>query len=165
MDILHLVKKDHDQIRAEMSALLLETSAGELRTRALFLGDTLGRLIDLKNDLLYPEAEGQGGQIDRALLRIRDYEKEIRTKLETLQNAEKQEDGDMKIIFIFKDLSILASAYFDFSEEWLLPRIRKIVSTVCREELGQVYADSRTDSFDFKKVSASSNWSLTPNRC
>lgn len=151
LDLLHLIKRDHEAIRSGIKSVL-EGSMVSCDDQILvnILAET-EKVMGLKDDLLYPEAENVGNQVSRCLERVRLAEGEIREQIRQIRRFLEQcsSSGESEIVSIFNRLHNLIESYFTLEEEWLLPRLRQIIPTSFREDLGELY---------FEACSENRNW-------
>lgn len=146
MDILSILKAEHDHIRDGFTKL---ARAGGVKARqALFeeLVQDIQMHLTLEKEYLYPElaqlfagaealvdiGQANGAAIGRRLKNV--------SKLATKPSGEK--DGYDKKEADLRD-SVLK--HFDFAEQSLMPKVRGLVRTEEREDIGQLFLDVKDE--------------------
>ncbi len=146
MDCLHFIKSHHDAIR-DAFAVLLATDGVKIR-RAMV--DDLARdvhvYVALEKEYLYPEVGGlfPGGDSVAAAGVANGAAITRRTKaLKALaaKPANEQEDFQKRL----RELHDSVLKHFDQEEQILMPKIRAMIRTEDREDLGQVFLEVKTE--------------------
>lgn len=146
MDCLHFIKTQHDALRTALAAL---SAADGVKVRRSVVGD-LARDVQvylaLEKDYLYPEIAGlfpgadvvaaAGTANGAALVRRIKALKALVAK-----NAAEQ-DGYPKKLKEFEE-SLLK--HFEQEEQVLMPKMRSMIRTEDREDLGQVFLEVQSE--------------------
>ena len=146
MDVLHFLKSDHDSIRASLD---LVVAADGVKTRRIHLED-LAKLLQvhlvLERDYLYPEISGLflgvDAVIDLGLATAALTSKRLKLLVKLASKPADEQEGIDKRVAELRE-SILK--HFDHEEQHLLPKMRYLIRTEDREDLGQVFVDVRDD--------------------
>ncbi len=140
MDVLQIIKADHDSVRNLL--FILETADAKHRVDLIErLRSELSLHTKIEESYLYPEvadltAERLPGFFDFCIANHRT----IVRSLELVRKAAASSDEDA-FSKSFQSLNKVVSSHFEAEEDQLMPLIRKSVSTPEREELGVVFED------------------------
>jgi hemerythrin-like domain-containing protein len=147
MDLLFLLKLEHDQIRALLSLLSAEPSQDALRESLRSLEQLSMRLIKMEADFLFPEVDNLFAGVDHILSNALNNQGKIAALLlainELLSSAGEASNEFSETLSLL--LKTIESHVAD-QQEFLIPRIRKLISTKDREELGQVFLEFREEA-------------------
>jgi hemerythrin superfamily protein len=147
MDLLFLLKLEHDQIRTLLSLLSSEPSQDVLRERLRALEQISTRLIRIEADFLFPEVDNLFAGVDHILSNAMNNQGKISSLLSSI-NELLSGDGASSSEFS-ETLSLLLKtieSHVADQQEFLIPRIRKLIPTKDREELGQVFLEVRGEA-------------------
>jgi hypothetical protein len=147
MDVLHFLKTNHDTIRAEL-ARLVELDGVKARRAEL---DELARAVQmhlvLERDYLYPEVSGlfSGAEalVTAGLAEAAVIEKRLKAITKLAAKPAAEQDGFDKRL---DELRAAVIGHFDQEEQMLMPKIRELIRTEDREDLGQVFLDAKADA-------------------
>jgi hypothetical protein len=146
MDILTILKTEHDLIRAGFTKL--ESCDGVKNHRAMVedLGRTLQIQLTLQKDYLYPEIAGlffgaenlvdvglaNGATIARRLKAVlKEAAKPLVARAAFEKKVAELREGVLK--------------HFEAEEQLLMPKVRGLIRTEEREDIGQLYLDMKED--------------------
>ena len=146
MDVLHFIKTDHDALRAALAEL--QAAAGVKLRRQHF--DELTKLLNihltLQKDYLYPEIAGlfPGAQalVDIGLAHASGITKKSKALGKLIAGPAAEQVGFEKKFVELKD-AILTQIQAE--EASLLPKMRDLIRTEEREDLGDVFQDAHAD--------------------
>jgi hypothetical protein len=146
MDILSILKAEHDQIRTELNKL--ESSDGVKARRTLI--ESLARDIQvhltLEKDYLYPEIAGlfPGAEtlVDIGQANGSAISRRLKLLVKMAAKPLAEQAGYDKKEAELKD-SLLR--HFDFEEQNLMPKVRGLIRTEEREDIGQLFLDVRDE--------------------
>ena len=147
MDLLFLLKLEHDQIRALLLLLSSGPSQEILRDRLRALEQISTRLIRIEADFLFPEVDNLFVGVANILSNAVNNQDKI-TSLLSVINELMLSDGEPSHEFS-ETLALLLKtieAHVADQQEFLIPRIRKLIPTKDREELGQVFLEVRGEA-------------------
>lgn len=146
MDVLHVIKSDHDLIKKAFDEL--EAADGAKTRRAAF--DELSRVVQVHlafgKDHLYPEINGlfPGSEalVDIGLAQASVVGKRLKIVSKLIVAPASEQGGFAKRVAELKE-SVLA--YLLAEENQVLPRMRDLIPTQDREDLGEVFQEVLTD--------------------
>ena len=145
MDVLQLIKEDHDNIRRLIAAL---DTAGKVARKTL--ANSLSRDIQihlhLEREYLYPEVSGlfpEGEVMVRLSLANHG---EILKILKNVETAAGKSPSVQKNFATYLDsLKAKVEGHFKMEEDNFMPKIRHLISTEDREDLGQVFIEVKDE--------------------
>ena len=146
MDILHFLKSHHDAITAACSQLETTTCINQRRLEFAALTQRLEAYMTLEQDYLYPEIAGLFPGADNlvaigaANAAIIDRHLKSLAKLWS-KSGEEQPDFAPHLA----ELHAVLVKHFEQEEQILMPKMRTLMRTEDREDLGQVFADAEAD--------------------
>jgi len=146
MDVLHFIKSHHDSLREGLARL---TAAEGVKARRIALEELSRDLqvhLALEKDYLYPEIGDlfPGGDVlvvaGQASVLV------ISKRLKTLQKlavkpAGEQEGWTKRLV----ELAEAMQRHFEQEEQTLMPKMRLLIRTEDREDLGQLFLDVQTE--------------------
>jgi hemerythrin superfamily protein len=142
MDVLHVIKSDHDLIKKVFSSL--ETADG-VKTRRLAFDELTKAVqvhLSLGKDYLYPEINGLFPGSEALVESAMTQGSAISKKLKALQKLTtapaSEQTGYGKRVAELKE-SVLAHLLAE--ENQVLPKMRDLIPTQDREDLGEVFSD------------------------
>lgn len=146
MDVLHFLKSDHDAIRTGLDRL--EKSDGVKVRRAVL--DELARRVQthmvLERDYLYPEiAElfaGVEALVSIGLANMTQISRRLKVLVKLVSQPVAQQASYPKKL---EELREAVLQHFEHEEQSLLPKLRYLIRTEDREDLGQVFLDVRDE--------------------
>jgi hypothetical protein len=145
MDVLHFLKAQHEGIK---SAFERVGSGGVKSKRAGFeaLARDLSIYVTLEKDYLFPELTGLGAGLDALVSVGQANGATIDRRLKTLaKEIVKPADEQDKLAARLTELQELVVRHFEQEERSLMPKIRDLIRTEEREDLGQVFVEARDD--------------------
>jgi hypothetical protein len=147
MDVLHIMKADHELIRAKLAAF--ETADGISARRKLFSELEREFMIHaaIEDGYLYPEMSGLFPGAD-VLVDVCLANHAILAKLlagigKLIAKPATEHAGLPNKI---GELSLQMRKHVEIQEQSLMPKIRQLISTQEREDLGQVLLDMKADA-------------------
>lgn len=147
MDVLHIMKADHELIRAKLDAFA--TADGISVRRKIFpeLEREFAVHAAIEDGYLYPEISGlfPGAEV---LVDVCLANHAVLTKLlagvgKLIAKPVSEHAGLPSKI---SELSLQLKKHIELQEQSLMPRIRQLISTQEREDLGQVLLDMKADA-------------------
>jgi hypothetical protein len=146
MDCLHFIKTQHDALRSALSNLAAADGVKVRRTLVDDLARDVQVYVTLEKDYLYPEISGlfPGADVIAAAGVANGAALIRRIKaLKTLvaKNASEQ-DGYPKRL---KELEEALFKHFEQEEQVLMPKMRSLIRTEDREDLGQVFLEVQSE--------------------
>ncbi len=156
MDVLQVIKQDHDALRDLLTSISSESRVSE--RRALF--DTFEKYlsihIKLEEQYLYPEVSGlfPGAEmfVDASLANHRSVVRLVSDIGKQLKKPAADHAGiDKKI----EKLDELTRAHLRMEEEHMMPKVRVMIPTQDREDLGVVFHEMRQEWFANPEVETS----------
>lgn len=139
MDILHFIKEYQDGLRAAEAAL--EQSSLAEPGLGLFSRD-LAIYLELERDYLYPEIQDLFAGAATLVQIGEGHAATISRRLKLLLKAQ---ESHADLLAPWADLKAALAQHFDAEEKHLLPKMRTMIRTEDREELGQVFVDARDE--------------------
>lgn len=146
MDILHFLKTQHDLAREVLTRV---EQADGIKARRHHLDDLTKELtahLMLEKDYLYPELAGlfagadalvTVGLANGALIGRR-----LKTLVKLAGKSAAEQDGYDKRLAELRESML---KHFDLEEQTLMPKVRALIRTEDREDLGQVFAEAKVD--------------------
>lgn len=149
MDVLHFIKSDHDAIRACLAEL--DAASGVKLRRQHF--DALAKVLQihltLQKDYLYPEISelfpGAQALIDVGLAHGAIIVRKIKALSKLIAAPASEQAGPAGFSKRLAELSESVMAQIQAEEASLLPRMRDLIRTEEREDLGDVFQDAHAD--------------------
>ena len=146
MDVLHFIKSYHDEVRTVLAAMAANDG---IKVRRAKLDDCAGLVqtyLDLERAYLYPETQDLFPGAE-TLCRVGEANGvAISRRMKALQKlagkAATEQDGYDKRLAELKEAVL---AHFDAEEQLLMPKMRLLIRTEDREDLGQVFVDAREE--------------------
>jgi hypothetical protein len=136
MDVLQLVKEDHNKFRAMCSGLeSLDLKALALKIKDL--GRIWSRIVAVENEILFPELEA-------SYSRVRDVLKSCEGRTKALVDGFKVsfKVPPSERVNNISELLPRVHGYLGEKEERLMPLFRKHLTTENREDLALLYSDT-----------------------
>jgi len=147
MDVLHIMKADHEQIRAKLSAFA--DSDGISVKRKIFpeLEREFSIHAAIEDGYLYPEISGLFPGAD-VLVDVCLANHAVLTKLmagisKLIAKPIAEQSGLGNKI---NELTLQLHKHIELQEQSLMPKIRQLIPTQEREDLGQVLMDMKADA-------------------
>ena len=146
MDVLSLLKRDHDQIACLLGGFKVKASADDLRSLLTPLRAAMTDLMKIESDYLFPEIgdlfAGANGIVERATGR----QAKISETLENLRSV-LADKGVTDEIFASPAQALVdvISCHIKDQQDLLIPRIRKLIPTQDREDLAEVFLEAKRD--------------------
>jgi hemerythrin superfamily protein len=143
MDVLHVIKAGHDAIKAELGQL--ESADGVKSRRQAF--ESFSKAVQvhmvLEKDFLYPEISGlfpgSDALVDIALAQSIALAKKLKALSKITLGPGSEQSGYAKRVAEIKEAVL---AHLGSEEAQLLPRMRDLIPTQDREDLGDVFQDA-----------------------
>ena len=156
MDVLHVIKSEHDRLRllltspqssqsrsASPKALQQPTSGQHDRQSALKeISREVKINLKLEEEYLYPEISGLFAGSGAVLETCMANHSSIRRALDDMTSPSHSQDGDE----VLDELRLLLGKHFETEERVLMPKIRQLIPTQEREDLGQVLLDFKEEA-------------------
>lgn len=146
MDCLHFIKTQHDALRTALAGLAAADGVKVRRTLVDDLARDTQVYLTLEKDYLYPEIAGlfPGSDVIAAAGTANGAALVRRIKaLKTLvaKNANEQEAYPKRL----KEFEEALLKHFEQEEQVLMPKVRSMIRTEDREDLGQVFLEVQTE--------------------
>lgn len=145
MDVLQWIKEDHQHLRRIVKELESTPSIPARRKLLDELQKDISRHLYLESEYLYPEISdlysGAAGFVKSSSGTHRVIKKSL-TELQQL-TVQKPQAGKQVVDEKLAKLSALIEAHLVDEESQLMPKIRELIPTQDREDLGQVFIDLR----------------------
>ena len=146
MDCLHFIKTQHDVLRAALAGLMAADGVKARRTLADDLARDVQVYLALEKEYLYPEVAGlfpgadviaaAGTANGQALVRRIKAIKALVSKNVTEQDAYPKR---------LKEFEEARLKHFEHEEQILMPKMRAMIRTEDREDLGQVFLEVQSE--------------------
>ena len=146
MDILQLIKEEHESIRKKIKVLLGEQYNTDTKHVFGDLSHDLRLHLKLESEYLYPEVSElfpEGKVLIRLSLSNHD---EIIAQIDKLDEIYKNMNISPKNLHdMIEVLGEKVEAHYKLEEENFMPKIRQLINTQDREDLGQVFVDVKDE--------------------
>lgn len=146
MDVLHFLKTQHDLLRDGLTQVESADGVKARRTQLEELNRELNVHLLLEKDYLYPELgdlfPGADVLVTAGLASASTISRRAKTLIKLAAKPAAEQEGYSKRLAELKD-SILK--HFDQEEQSLMPKIRNLIRTEDREDLGQVFIDAKAE--------------------
>lgn len=142
MDVLQIIKDDHARIQSTADELQRASSMTARKKLFKPLQRDLLQHLHIEAEFLYPEAEDCVVNIPESFFNI--SAKNHKVLLKGLKKVEKVVEKRSLVAADQKAIEALSQAienHFSLEESVLMPRMRKLLPTQEREDLGLVYRD------------------------
>ncbi len=142
MDLLFLIKVEHDQMRGIISRLASNPPQDRLLEMVDELNRTLEKQIKVETEFLFPEIEDLFPGVDILITRALVRHDQMRTALAAVhkQALAKKQTGT-RLAEAVQDLVSAIDDHIEDQQQFLIPKLRKLVPTRDREELGQIFQE------------------------
>jgi hypothetical protein len=146
MDVLHFLKTQHDLLRTALARVEQDDGVKARRLHIDGLARELATQLVIEKDYLYPELIGlfpgsdtvvANGLASGALINRR-----IKVLVKLIAKTAAEQDGYDKRLAELKD-SLLK--HCEQQEQILMPKLRSLIRTEDREDLGQVFVEAKQD--------------------
>lgn len=160
MDVLQVLKEGHEKVRSLYAQT--ESSLQSKDLKAVFdeLFSSVKEQIYLEKGYLYPEIEGLFSEaeafVNAGLHRQKALEKSFSSLSESLCSPVSEENAG-SVSKKVAELSGKLMTHLDQTDQVLFPKIRQLISTPDREDLGQQFMELRAELR--KRVAASEDLS------
>ncbi len=153
MDVLYLIKEDHNKIRSLCNAMMdaferVKALKEEDYTPALLsLGREVRAHLHLEETYLFPEVLNVFPDAKRLITTCLGHQVAILKALDDIE-VKLLKIGAKKLPEAAPGIANFKAAieqHFSIEEEMLLPKIRQLIPTQDREDLGQVFQDVREE--------------------
>jgi hemerythrin-like domain-containing protein len=145
MDVLHVIKAEHDEIRNLLAAIPLIKAASETQKKVSALLDRVRRHHFLEHNYLYPEvaalSPGRDIVVDLCVVNSTVVKRTAEELAKLIGKTALTAPAKKKLA----DLTGLILRHFETEEQSLMPKIRQGISTPDREDLGQVFLDAAAE--------------------
>jgi hypothetical protein len=147
LDVLHLIKQEHEGIRSLLQELSKEKT---VTAQKKVLQDLLHRAkihMHVEHEYLYPEVTGLFNEAENFIKNSKENHKTIKktlTELEKLVNSKPMAAKpavEKKVSHLMERFQ----AHFTSGEDVLMPKLRELIPTQDREDLGQVFLDAQEE--------------------
>ncbi|MEZ4741330.1 MAG: hemerythrin domain-containing protein [Bdellovibrionota bacterium] len=145
MDVLSIIKKDHDQICCLLDSLSSGMSLEDFHSILPPLSAALSDLMRFEAEYLFPEVQDLFVGSEQFIGNALKNQKKILDDLEQLRSVMRSKDGGSGIKTAILDMVRLVRAHIDDQRDLLIPRIRKLIPTQEREDLGEVFIESKQE--------------------
>ena len=144
MDILFLIKAEHSRLQELVGSLAKGPhNARELRADLGALDVALETFIALDRELLYPELSELFSLSGRVIAEGHSHHRQL---LELLADSrEALRAGPARLDSVAAALREAVQSHLLHQQEQVLPRLRELIPTQEREDLGQVYLEMREE--------------------
>lgn len=147
MDVLHIMKADHERLKSRLSEFLAAESVSNRRKLFPDLEKELTVHSTIEEGYLYPEVSGLFADAD-VLLDICAANHILLTRNlqaigKLIGKPQAEQSGLQKKI---DELNQLVGKHIALQEQSLMPKIRQLIATQDREDLGQVLLDKRAEA-------------------
>lgn len=146
MDVLHFIKSYHDEVMQAVDAVIAADGLNDHRQQIDSLARLIQAYIELEKDYLYPEISDLFAGVD-SLVRMGEANgaailRRLKNLLKLLDKPREEQVGwDKRLIELREGLV----EHFDNEEQVLMPKMRLMIRTEDREDLGQVFLDARDE--------------------
>ena len=146
MDVLHFIKSYHDEVMQAIEAVRSADGSALRRQRLDVLARLIQAYFDLEKEYLYPEISDLFTGVE-AIVRIGEANgaailRRLKNLLKVLDKPqEEQEEWEKRIVELREGLV----EHFGSEEQILMPKMRLMIRTEDREDLGQVFIDARDE--------------------
>lgn len=152
MDVLQLIKTEHQGIRSLVAKL---SESGTITARRKLISDIRRQTdihLHLEGDYLYPEINDLFNGADRFVKKSKACHRNINRSLNEVEKLVNTRPQPAKSLLDRKisQLQIKLNEHFETEEENLMPKMRSMIPTQDREDLGQVFLDAG-EHYDAKK--------------
>lgn len=146
MDVLHFLKTQHDLLRDGLTRV---EGADGIKARRMHL-EEMTRMLNvhlvIEKDYLYPELvdlfPGSDALVTAGLASGSTIGRRLKTLVKLAAKPVAEQEGYGKRLVELKE-SLLK--HFDQEEQILMPKIRSLIRTEDREDLGQVFLDAKAE--------------------
>lgn len=149
MDVLQVIKTEHEDLRALLKQLSDLDSVVEKRKVFERLNTELDRHMVLEEHYLYPEIselfQGADSFVDVSLARHKILRKHIKQLSECLTQPVAKQKNLNELIEKFNSE---ASSHLTHEEDAIMPKLRRLIPTQDREDLGVVFLDARDHALE-----------------
>lgn len=146
MDVLQVIKRDHDELRDLISGFASVTKVAERRDLFGKLKLALDIHTRLEEGYLYPEVDGlfPGSElfVDASTANHRTIDRMLAAIGKTLKQPVVAHTGLSREI---DKLAAVMESHLRMEEEQMMPKLRVSVGTQDREDLGEVFQEMRDD--------------------
>jgi hemerythrin superfamily protein len=146
MDVLHFIKSYHDEVKQVLDSVESADGLKERRQRLDDLARLVQAYLDLEKDYLYPEIGDLFAGVD-TLVRAGEANgaaigRRVKSLVKLLAKPVNEQEGWEKRL---AELRASLIEHFDSEEQVLMPKMRLMIRTEDREDLGQVFLDARDE--------------------
>ncbi len=148
MDVLQVIKEDHDAIRRSIDELLTASKVTDRRKVFATLQKSVSDRLVLEERYLYPEIHGLFAEADVFTTLAAGNHKIIRRHLSGLNQLLSKPVAAVSAASLTKkisELKDLAERHLETVERVLMPKMRQLIPTVDREDLGQAFIDIKAE--------------------
>jgi len=146
MDVLSLLKRDHDQIQCLLEGFNPSASGDDLRSVLTPLKAAMSDLMKIEADYLFPEVgdlfTGADVIVDRAMARQTEISATLLSLKEVLADKNVSNETLMPLV---AEISRLIGSHIKDQQDLLIPRIRKLIPTQDREDLAEVFMEAKRE--------------------
>ncbi len=144
MDVLFLMKSEHDLIRGQLQEFESSKTAKAAKKAFESLEGLVGYYLTLEKDYIYPEIIGLFSGAERLVERGLCRQKEITDRMIELSEVFSKKSAKT-LKSQTKAFSELTREHLEILEERLMPELRSRIDTSDREDLGQVFLDVKQE--------------------
>lgn len=141
MDVLQVIKYDHEQIRATMRQILEATTITARKKLTDILSDQVTEHLYQESDYLYPEVQGMFNGSDDFVISALTSHKSVKKAVNEFAKLIAQKATKTVLDEKASKLQLALERHLADEEASLMPKIRELISTPEREDLGQVFLD------------------------
>jgi hypothetical protein len=146
MDVLALLKKDHDQIKVLLSSFGSASGLDDFRSLIVPLKASVGNLIKMESEFLFPEIDGLFSGSDQLVQKLLAKQGVIASAFDEFTKLlSLGAESAAKIFDLGKRLVILVTSHLLDQQDLIIPRVRKLIPTEDREDLAEVFLDTKRD--------------------
>ncbi len=141
MDVLDLLKEDHDKLKRLFSDLDQTTDRSKIKQLYLSIKDLIETHSHLEETIFYPAFEKFGELRDQITVSI-DEHKEMKELLREISGVSKTDES---ILPRLQDLMETVEHHLSEEENLVFPKVRKLMRRSEREQMGRILAASRKE--------------------
>ena len=146
MDLLQMIKQDHDDVRNLVSQFSQATKVADRRELFGKVKVALQVHTQLEDQYLYPEVEGlfSGSElfVDASMANHRSMKRLMNEIAKSLKLPVAEQDSLPSKI---KKLGDIIESHLRLEEDQMMPKVRVLISTQDREDLGEVFQEVREE--------------------
>ena len=143
MDVLQVIKEEHESIRGLLDQAEKNSSIAAQKQIISELLEKAQHHLQLEGDYLYPEIAGLFNEAPNFIKNWSDNHKNIKKKIKDIEKMLQTKTDSNTIKKKIAPLATDLASHLRDEESLLMPKLRQLISTQDREDLGQVFLDYR----------------------